>query len=336
MIGLRWFILFLIGIFISCDSNKHYVDLSGVELNITVDRFEADLFQINLESIEAEINSLKEKYPNFFPLFTGNIINIGGVENPSLGIGIKGFVTDQSINEVTEKCNENFEDFSDIEHEIAEAFKHYKFYFWDKTIPRVITFISGFNYAIVAADSVLGIGLDMYLGANCKYYEMLGYPGYKSANMHKEAIVPDCMRGWLTTEYVLDESKKDLLSQMIYQGKILYLLDVLLPEVDDTLKIGYTQKQLVWCENNASKIWAFMVDNKMLYTTDHKEIIKFIGEGPFTTGFPKESPARTGWWLGWQIVRSYMDNNEDVTPEKLMTMNDAQSILTDSNYKPRR
>ena len=150
-----------------------------------------------------------------------------------------------------------------------------------------------------------------------------------------EAIVPDCMKGWATSEFEYDNSQKDLLSKMVYNGKILYFMDALLPHIENSRKIGYTSDQIIWCKHNESNIWAFFIEHKLLYSTDHAENIKYIGEAPFTPGFPEGSPGRVGQWLGWQIVRAYMDNNPDVSLSELMEEeNDAQKILTKSKYKP--
>jgi uncharacterized protein YjaZ len=42
-----------------------------------------------------------------------------------------------------------------------------------------------------------------------------------------------------------------------------------------------------------------------------------------------------GQWLGWQIVRSYMENNDDVTLEQLLAMN-TKTIFENSKYKPKK
>ena len=83
-------------------------------------------------------------------------------------------------------------------------------------------------------------------------------------------------------------------------------------------------------------MWAFYVDKEILFSSSHMEIIKYIGEGPFTSGFPENSPGRTGWWLGWQIVKSYMRSHDNVTLEQLFLEENAQKILTQSKYKPKK
>ena len=64
--------------------------------------------------------------------------------------------------------------------------------------------------------------------------------------------------------------------------------------------------------------------------------MKFINDGNSTNGFPKEAPAKLGCFIGWQIVQSYMDANKSTTLEQLLKNNDAQKILSESKYKPKK
>lgn len=121
---------------------------------------------------------------------------------------------------------------------------------------------------------------------------------------------------------------------MVYEGKLLYLADALLPGTNDSVKIGFTRKQLNWCREHEKNIWGFLLKNNFLYSSQLEVISKFTGEGPFTAGFAKESPARTGVWLGWRIVRKYMDEHREITLEQLMQEQDVQRILSLSKYKP--
>ena len=121
---------------------------------------------------------------------------------------------------------------------------------------------------------------------------------------------------------------------MIYQGKLMYFMDALMPDMNDTLKIGYTKKQLNWCKKNEAQMWLNLVENKRLYSNKRMDIIRYINDGPYTNGFPLESPARTGIWIGWQIVRKYMKEHPEITVPQLMQDSDYQQILNDSKYFP--
>ena len=110
-----------------------------------------------------------------------------------------------------------------------------------------------------------------------------------------------------------------------------------MPEVADTLKIGYTTGQLQWCEKNEGGIWAYFLENELLFNSDYIKIQKYLAEAPFTPGIGdnSDSAPKLGVWLGWQIVRAYMEKNSNVTLQQLLEETDAQKILTGARYKPK-
>jgi len=114
----------------------------------------------------------------------------------------------------------------------------------------------------------------------------------------------------------------------------MYLTAALLPDVSDTDLMGYTQEQWDWCETNEAQMWNYMLTNKHLFSTEALVIAKYINPAPFTAFFPDYSPGRTGIWIGWQIVKSFMKNNSDVSIQELMNIQNAQNILEASGYHP--
>jgi uncharacterized protein YjaZ len=92
--------------------------------------------------------------------------------------------------------------------------------------------------------------------------------------------------------------------------------------------------QMEYCKKNEFNVWSYFAAQKLLYTTDQAEIMKFTADGPFTSALSKESAPRIGYWTGWQIIRQYMKNNPEVTIQQLVTETDAQKVLVKSKYKP--
>lgn len=321
---------------LACKEEIRHVDIQNVALTLPLHRFEKDLFAIKDAQPELQVKSLEKKYTVFYKLFTKYIIRSEDKNDSASVANLLHFVHDTEIQTVYAETNALYKDMSLAEAQLTDAFKRYKKSFPGKPVPAVFTFISGFNYAIISADSLLGIGLDMYLGASCKYYPALGLPKYKTNNMRKEYIVSDAMKGWIQSEYPIDETKKEFLSHIIYYGKLLYFQDIVLPETADSLKIGYTEKQRNWCVKNEASVWSFFISQKLLYNASFADYHKFISEGPTTNGFPKESPSLLGNWIGWQIVRSYMKEHPDVSLPQLFAETDAQKILTLSGYKPKK
>jgi hypothetical protein len=216
---------------------------------------------------------------------------------------------------------------------LVDAFKHYKYYYPNKSIPKVITYVSYFGYSNITYDtSVLGIGLDMYLGKDFDYPPT--FPEYIRMTMTKDYMLSNCMKVLATMQYNLDPADNKLITAMIDNGKQLYFTDLMLPDEPDYLKIGYQKKGIEWCKKNEPEIWQFFVEKDLLYSTDADETSHYVSPGPNTSGMPVESPGNVGSWVGWQIVRKYMDNHPETTIDDLMKM-DAQKILNLSQYKPK-
>ncbi len=321
---------FLLIISISCNKNPLNIDVSEVKVNLEINRFEHDLFSQKTLNID----NLKQKYGVFYQDFTERVIRIGASNNPSTNYQLTKFITNTDVLKVKKDVAKQYADFSEYKNDLTLAFKHYKYYFPSKSIPKIITYVSGFNYAIITDKNYLGLGLDMFLGKNYDAYGKLGIPKYKASNMDSKHLVASAMLAWISTEFEMQDNNANLLSEMIQQGKLLYLLDALMPEEDNFIKINYTPTQYKWCKKNAKQVWFYFIDNKLLYTKKNADIIKYMGESPFISGFPDGSPGRIGHWQGWQIVKAYMKNNPKITIKKLMNEKNAQRILNLSKYKP--
>lgn len=328
-------VLILLVFLASCGGNKTDVDVSDVQIDqIHIDRLEQDVFTMDTSKIPEITKKLQLKYGHFYSSYIVGVINNGTISDSSYSYRMKRFITDRDMREAYEEGQKKYPDLEFLEKDLTAIFKHYKYYFPERYVPKAVTMMSGFNYPVVFVDSTLAIGLDMYLGSESKFYKMLAMPNYKSMFMNKETITPDAVRAWMLAEFPYNMNKSDFLSEIIYIGKIMYLSDILIPEVHDSLKVQYTQKQLDYCTQNEFNVWSYFVSQKLLYTTNQAEIVKYTSEGPFTSAFSKESPPRIGYWLGWQIVRQYMKNNPKITVQELMKEADAQQLLARSKYKP--
>ncbi len=327
-------LLLVIIIFTSCQHNPLKIDVSGVDLKLNIQRLDRDIFEVTPENKLITIPKLRQTYGSFFNAYNENVIAIGNPSDSLYPTYLNTFLTDSIRMQSKLKIDSVFSDLTDLEKKLQYGFRHYKYYFPENTIPRLFTIISGFNQSVVMTNDAIGISLDNYLGANCQFYKMLGLPEYKRENMFSGKIPIDVLFNWALSEFAFDESKNNLISNMVYQGKLLYFLDAMFPEEPDYLKIGYRSEKLDWCTKNEAGMWTYLVEHRLLFTTDRMNIVRFIGPAPFTSSFTNDSPGRTGSWLGWQIVRKYMKKNPAITLPELMKDNDYQKILNDSGYSP--
>jgi len=314
--------------------NPYDKDIGNVAVNLEIKRLEKDLHSVDPDSSHRFIPWFNRKYDEFFEIYNTNVINIGSSNRKVYQDHLRDFLNHHDMNQVYKKILEIYPDLDEVEEEITSGFRHYRHYFPNKLIPAVYTYMGGFNQSIVVADSVLAIGLDKYLGRDCEFYDKLGWEKYRQKNMHKEKIPTDCMRAWGQTEWPFNDSTDNLLSNMLYRGKILYFTKSMLPHEHDTLVTGFTGNELAWCQNNEEQIWNYLIDHKLLYSTDYMTINKMVNPAPFTSGFPQESPGQAVNWLGWQIIEAYMERNGHITLKQLMEDHDYQRILNESRYSP--
>ena len=329
------YLIVIITILSSCvKKDKFDIDVSGIELDVEINRLDKDIFEIDPSNIVEESENLINKYGEFFELYNARVINLGSPYQSDYPEILIAFVTDYTMDKVYQKTMGVFPDLSELEIELTDAFKRYKYFFPEKTVPSIYTYIGGFNQSIVVSQEILGIGVDKYLGSDCEYYDRLQIANYLKQNMNPEMILPDVMKSWALTEFLYNDSIDNLVNNMIYQGKIQYFLDAIYPDMSDTLKIGFTGDQMRWCITNEKQMWEYLIDQKLLFSSDYMLINKHINPAPFTSGYPRQSPGRASVWLGWEIVKSYMQRNSSITLQELMLNDNYQEILSESRYEP--
>jgi len=328
------FYLCLTLVLFSCTRNPLKINVSDVSVDLKIKHLDVDLLKLKQDQMQASIPELKKKYGEFFDIFTYQMISIGGIQQEKFPELLYSFVSDTMlIRKLEPKVTEKIDTLL-LRRELEAAFRHYKYYFPQKEVPVIYTCISGLNQSVVISDKLIGVSLDKYLGADSPFYVRLGLPVYKRRNMNPAKMVPDMMYAWAVTEWPKADNANSLLSQMIQEGKLMYFVDAMLPEMDDSLKIGFTKKQIDFCRKSEASMWTFLAEHKLLFTTDRMNIKRFMDDGPYTAAFGDQSPGRTGVWLGWQIVRSYMKQHPEVKLANLLGNQDFQMILNQSGYQP--
>lgn len=324
----------------SCKRNPYKVSLSGIAADVEITRLEKELFSIQPEEIIDRLPLLKEKHDTILQLFS-YAVNTGSIDDPLYGEYLTAFCTDRQNNDVYGIAMEVFPDIGPVEKEIETAFRHYRYYFPDRKVPKVFTCITGFNASIITMSGVpvLGISLDKYLGPDCSYYPGLGIYNYMTVRMTPDHVVPDCLYGWAASVWDYSDMKypaDNVLAQMIHEGKLRYFTRCMLPDLPEELIFGFTPEQMKFCRNNEDLMWQYLIENELIFKTDQFTIRKLTGEAPFTSYFSNESPGRAAVWLGFRIIESYMSGNrKDGALGSLMDDVNIQEILEKAKYDPK-
>lgn len=315
-------ISFMVLLLTSCGGRTRFYD-DDIEREpslVTIERFDRDIFSLDSAS-------LAEKYGDFMNVYAFGVLRLHSTGELPL------FTSDSGIVQLNADVQRIYDSHSDIEKRVDNAFKYFHHYFPDKDVPRVLFHISGFNQSIVAADGFLSASIDQYLGADYEPYNSIAY-GYEIPFMTREQLPVDMMNGWLTASFPESLTGDRLLDQMLFQGKIIYLLKVFYPDATSWSLLSFTESQYKWCERYEKEVWGYIMENRELFSTDWKTATKYLSPAPFTSGLSQESPGRIGVYIGFKIVESYMNANADATLQTLMDFTDSQRFLQEARYRP--
>ena len=312
--------LFYVFLFIQCKKNNNKEEeINSIPINISFERFDKKFY--NTDSFK--LNDLKKRYFYLFPKKFDDSIWVNRRKD-SLQLILKKAI------------EKKFKNFAFIEDDVNQLFKHLKYYFPKIKIPKIVTLINNVDYQskIIFLDTLVLISLDTYLGKNHEIYN--GIPNYIKYDMDVSFLSSHIADKFLNSK-INYPKERTFLAQIIYYGKKLYLKEKLLPNKNDTIRIGYSKQDLTWAQENELYIWKYFIENELLYNTDSKLIRRFIDPSPFSKFYleiDNQSPGRIGRWIGWQIVRSFMKKNPEVKIEDLI-FKPSEELFIKSGYKPK-
>ena len=318
---MKYYVMVLLGILLfSCNNeSKIEKEIEKIPIDVEIIRFDKEF----ANATPADLPKLKAEFPAFFPRQYNDSVWIEKL-------------TDTLQDQLESEVAKTFPNDDALNEMLVPLFQHIKYYFPKFQTPVVVGTTSDVDYRnkVILAENMLVIGLDNYLGADHRFYE--GIDKYISKEMKPSQIGPDVADAY-ARQYIKPPNKATFLGQIVYYGKELYLKDIWLTNISDAEKIGYTEEEFQWAEENEEYMWRYFVEKELLYSTDPRLGARFISPAPFSKFYleiDNDSPGMLGRYLGWKIVRAYMKNN-DANVQQLM-VTDADEIFTNSKYKPKK
>lgn len=315
---MRYLLLIIAAVIFACtEKNQYKVDVSNVEINLNIKRFDEQYYTSSSQKLPA----LKAAYPYLFPK-----------ETPD-SIWLQKIIDEKPLFEASQKL---FKDFSEQKKALENLFKHVKYYQPTFYEPTIHTLITGLDYEnrVIYNKNFLFIALDLYLAAESEFYNQL--PAYLSKNFNKERLVVDVAEAIAVKQFKPEDSRQ-FIAKIINEGKKLHLMQRYLPNTNPSLIMGYTKEELAWVRANETMIWKYFVDKSLLYSTDSNLYLRFIADAPFSKFYleiDNDSPGRIGAYLGWRIVEAYAKKHSQSLSSLLAT--DAMILFEKSNYKPQK
>jgi len=318
------------------NDGKKAPDVSGIDVDIHIQRFDQDLFALDTTRLQDGLDQLAIKYPDMLPLFVGNIIHDQANPNETPVQAVGGFLKSPQVRHLYDTVQQVYGDLRWLERDLTQMFKYYRYYFPEKPVPQVVTMVAEYaTDAFTAGDSLCGIGLDMFLGENYPGYNPDYFPSFLRRNFHREYMRVRLAKALAQSQVEAPPGER-LLDKMLHNGKILYISACLLPDTPDSLIMGYTAQQMAGCVANEQEVWARLLDQNLLYSTDFSKTRKLITPSPNAPVVFQEAPGEVGNWMGWQIVEAYMKRNPKTSIAQLLNFRDAQKFLAAAKYKPKR
>ncbi len=329
-----------------CLSNERPLpDVSEIDAPLEVRRFEQALFQLDTTAdFAGELTHLSSQFPEFLELFSANVIQAGSLtELTQEQVDYwRGFVAFPGLRKLQDTVQVVYGDMSDITTELQQALRYFRYYFPDQPAPeRLTTFVSEYSYAaFIFGENELAVGLDMFLGADYPYQKYNPNNPFFSnylTRTYDQAHLNAKVLQVLVEDMVGQPSGDRMLDIMVHNGKKLYLLDQLLPLAPDSIKLEVTGEQADWLVDNELNMWSFFLAEELLYSNRYQDFRKLVEPSP--TGsplLPEESPGRAANFMGWQIIKAFMQRNTEIPVSEMLLYQDAQEILELSRYKPKR
>jgi hypothetical protein len=307
-------------IFASCSRNPLNVDAS--ETKVTIEYIHLDSIYrtaVSRDLLAYHRQFLKE-IPEIYQYELGYCLRFANSSDSALVNGLSLFLADSYIKQLEKQLEKDFRDVTKFKKEINGAFTYLKFHFPDKPTPKHVVFMNSlFQSSAFVTKNEIGIGIERYLHSSLPVIRKLPgqeFPKWMRDDWDVTFLARDAVCSWVMT-HIVPEKEGNLAEQVIRWGKILYITHAAFPDMGPSYAIRYSEKDYNWALTNEAQFWKYLVDQKMLFMTNERDVANFLREGPFTAGIPKKGPDRLGQFLGYQIVRKYMESTDDSFSEMI-------------------
>ena len=253
-----------------------------------------------------------------------------------LNRGLAQMTQDPHIDTLRQDVALYYGELSVLRQQLAVAWASVQVYDPNFVPPVVHTIVSGLYKDLYLSDSLIIIGLDYFIGPSARYKPQ-GLPMYLLRRYTPQHLVPTLML-YISQRYdQTNVADATLLSDMIAMGKAYAFVQHMLPCVPDSTLLGYTPADMQAIHENQDIIWAYFVQNQLLYERSPRLKEKFVGERPRVYEIGTKCPPRIGHWLGWQVVRAYLQRHPGDKLQALRALlaeEDAKKVLSRSGYSP--
>lgn len=300
------YLICISALLIGCSNKNNDPAANAPAVQIPIVRFDDAFFNMDTNQMAVGIKALYDKYPLFSNDFFGNILMLNPLKDT---IAIKAFYRGyRPIYDQAKQLNGPLK----VQLELNEAFKRFHFYFPSYKLPPALIYFIGplESYGNIITHAGVAVGLQMYLGSQSPWYfsEQIQtiYPVYMSRRFEVPYIPVVAIQNMLSDYVPNNALGKNVLTQMIESGKRQYILEKCCPTLADSLVWGYTQQQLNALKIEEANIWTFLLQQKLIYSTEQVDMRNMLQEAAYNDYFGEEIPGDVGRYIGYQIVYAWI------------------------------
>jgi hypothetical protein len=333
----------------SASNEEAYIpNLDNIQpLTVQVQRTEQFLAKVDTNNKAGIYPAFVQNFADFAGIYSQDLLKIP-TENQAMGLAT--FASAPETRQLLDTVAQKYPDLKTLQAQTELLLRYKKYYFpTDTFLPqRIYTFISYYNYGVLLLPNAIGVGLDCFLGEQHPAYfgiELLK-PAYIRRTLTSEHIIAKIAEAFAVD--IMEQSTKragnKLIDYMLYEGKKLYLMEILMPAVADSIRLGFSDYQVQYCQKGEEGLYDEFRKENLLYSEEIATFRKYISLGAFAP--EKGLFGNSGSWLGKQMVAQYVQKqrrksgkykDQKVDAQLIMQMlkeTEPQAFL--SQYKPTR
>ncbi len=306
------------------------------EIILPMERLDQVLFNLDTSHIKDTLLGRNTRYPFISEVLLQQML---AIDSSNIEAALLSFLTAyRPIFTAVQKINAPVS----AHPQLQTLFKNVHYYFPDYPLPKKIIYfigpLDGFGNSIGA--DYMAIGLQMFLGDTSSWYQSEQikkyFPPYMSRNFTPRFIPITAAKNLLQDIAPNSNLTQGLIIEMIEMGKRQYILKKVLPENNDADLFGYSASQYAATIKAEQDIWNYLLKMNLVYAKDPKVASQLLNEGPFSLYFGNEIPGNVGIFIGYQIVKSWMEQQSEKEQSNLIALLQlpAEKIFAESKYKP--
>ncbi len=316
------------------DSNPRskLLDEAGAD-RLTIHRLDTIVYGINQldnSDISGLIEDMDSGVKLYFRLNNINVDSVDVIEE------LKALSETKAVKVFGSDAKQKFPTLSDQEIDISLLAHNLNEQLPKAKISEIYSVISPYRQGIIVDGSTILIALNLYMGAD--YAGNDGFDNYFKSVRTASRIDDEVAEAMISINYPFSTSKQaTLLNNMLYNGAIVYSILKLQPETTLAEALGVSQENLNWFEANEAKLWESLLAKELLYSADLMIATKLIAPSPISSPIASNVPGRAARYLGYKIVKSYVENHPGVTLETILSPGfyDNNQTLIEAKYAPK-